>query len=169
MLAAVPAAAQVGELGLTGGVTYYIGDLNPYKHYPKHTHLGGGIDVPLQLQRALCRPLSKGLYSNLEAYDRDSPTTRCNSCATWASVQCAFRRPPHLLEVNFFKYRGPRQGQQNLDSVRVRRAGYFHTNPQNLLNDTWYDLQPLGTEGQGTGNGAGYGLNQILHSLRALG
>ncbi|MFN3876350.1 MAG: DUF6089 family protein, partial [Flavobacteriales bacterium] len=36
------AAAQVNELGLTAGPVYYIGDLNPYRHYPKDTRLAGG-------------------------------------------------------------------------------------------------------------------------------
>ena len=35
LLLTMGSRAQVSELGLTGGVTYYIGDLNPYRHYPK--------------------------------------------------------------------------------------------------------------------------------------
>ena len=35
--------AQVNEIGLTGGATYYIGDLNPTKHYPRDTKLAGGL------------------------------------------------------------------------------------------------------------------------------
>ena len=66
-----------------------------------------------------------------------------------------------LLEVNFFKYRGLAKDNKTWTPFVFAGLAYFHTNPQNLLNDTWYDLQPLGTEGQGTGNGAGYSLNQI--------
>jgi hypothetical protein len=87
------------------------------------------------------------------------PTTRCNSCATWASASVLFEASA-LLEVNFFKYRGLAKDSRSWTPFVFAGLGYFHTNPQNLLNDTWYDLQPLGTEGQGTGNGAGYGLNQ---------
>ena len=43
LFATAPLLGQVSEMGLTGGVTYYIGDLNPLKHYPKNTHLGGGL------------------------------------------------------------------------------------------------------------------------------
>ena len=35
--------SQVSELGITGGVSYYIGDINPLRHYPANTHLAGGL------------------------------------------------------------------------------------------------------------------------------
>ena len=41
--ALVPLSAQVSEVGLTGGISYYIGDINPLRHYPKHMHPAGGL------------------------------------------------------------------------------------------------------------------------------
>jgi hypothetical protein len=158
MLAAVPAAAQVGELGLTGGVTYYIGDINPYAHYPKHTHLGGGLLYRYNFNERYAVRF-QGLYSKLEAWDRDSddPLQQLRNLG----FRSVLFEASALLEVNFFKYRGLAKDSRSWTPFVFAGLGYFHTNPQNLLNDTWYDLQPLGTEGQGTGNGAGYGLNQF--------
>lgn len=45
----------------------------------------------------------------------------------------------HLLSV----YR-----KQHLNPFVFGGAGIFHFNPQGELNGTWYDLRPLGTEGQ---------------------
>jgi hypothetical protein len=158
MLAAVPAAAQVGELGLTGGVTYYIGDINPYAHYPKHTHLGGGLMYRYNFNERYAVRL-QGLYSRLEAWDRDSddPLQQLRNLG----FRSVLFEASALLEVNFFKYRGLAKDSRTWTPFVFAGLGYFHTNPQNRLDDTWYDLQPLGTEGQGTGNGAGYGLNQF--------
>lgn len=158
MLAALPAAAQVGELGITGGVTYYIGDLNPYKHYPKNTHAGFGLMYRYNFNERYAIRF-QGLYSNLETYDRDSPDP-LQQLRNLGFRSVLFEGSA-LLEVNFFKYRGLAKDNKTWTPFVFVGLAYFHTNPENLLNDTWYELQPLGTEGQGTGNGAGYSLNQF--------
>jgi hypothetical protein len=144
---------QVSELGPTGGVTYYIGDLNPLKHYPKNTHFGGGLVYRYNFNDRYAFRL-QGLYSKLEAYDTDSP----DSLALLRNL--GFRTNlleiSGLLEINFFKYRSKGKDAKKWTPFVFVGFGYFRVNPQNQLDDTWYDLQPLGTEGQGTSKGGDY-------------
>jgi hypothetical protein len=55
-----------------------------------------------------------------------------------------------LVEVNFRKYRSRDKDSKRWTPFVFAGFAYYHAAPQAQLNDTWYDLQPLGTEGQGT-------------------
>lgn len=142
--------AQVSELGITGGVSYYIGDLNPTRHYPTNTHLAGGVFYRYNFNQHYAVRI-QGLFTKLEAYDSDSNDSlqvlrnlgfRTNLFEVSATV-----------EINFLKYRGITKDSHNWTPYIFLGLAYIHFNPQNLLDDTWYDLQPLGTEGQGTSVG----------------
>jgi hypothetical protein len=153
-----PLAAQVSELGLTGGATYYIGDLNPTKHYPKHTALSGGLVYRYNINDRYAIRL-QGLYGRLEAYDLDSPDTLQQ--LRNLGFQSVLFEASVLLEINFFHYRALKNGTVWTPFVFVG-LGYYHFNPTSVLNDTRYELQPLGTEGQGTSaGGEAYSLNQM--------
>ena len=159
LFATAPLLGQVSEMGLTGGVTYYIGDLNPLKHYPKNTHFGGGLVYRYNFNDRYAFRL-QGLYSKFEAYDSDSE----DSLAVMRNL--SFRSKlfevSGLLEVNFFKYRSKGKDSKRWTPFVFAGLCYFRTNPQALLDDTWYDLQQLGTEGQGTTKGGeSYKLDQI--------
>lgn len=149
--------AQISELGITGGTTFYIGDINPTTYYPKNTHFGGGLMYRYNFNDRYAFRL-QGLYGKLEAWDEDSddPVQRLRNLGFRTSLFEASA----LFEINFFKYRALRDGKKWSPFVFAGLC-YFRTNPQNVLNDTWYDLQPLGTEGQTLGGGQGYKLNQI--------
>jgi hypothetical protein len=150
MLAAVPAAAQVSELGLTGGVTYYVGDINPYAHWPVNSHLGAGLMYRYNFDERYAVRV-QGLYSKLEAWDRNADD------ALQLQRNLGFRtvllEASALLEVNFFPYRGLDKNSRTWTPFLFAGLGYFHTDPETLLDDTWYHLQPLGTEGQGRQRG----------------
>ncbi|MEO7080826.1 MAG: DUF6089 family protein [Flavobacteriales bacterium] len=150
--------AQVSEMGITGGTTFYIGDINPTKHYPKHTHLAGGLMYRYNFNQHYAVRL-QGLYGKLEAYDRESdePLQQLRNLGFRTQIFEA----SGVLEINFFKYRGLSKDSRNWTPFVFGGLAYYHFNPQNLLDDTWYDLQPLGTEGQTIGGGNGYSLNQI--------
>ena len=150
--------AQVSELGITGGTTFYIGDINPTKHYPKHTHLAGGLMYRYNFNEHYAVRL-QGLYGKLEAYDRetDEPLQQLRNLG----FRTVIFEASGVLEINFFKYRGLSKDSRTWTPFVFGGLAYYHFNPQNLLNDTWYDLQPLGTEGQTIGGGEGYSLNQI--------
>ena len=63
------------------------------------------------------------------------------------SINRAYQRTGSLFQGRFGRI------EVTSDQYFVRLVHYIHFNPQNLLDDTWYDLQPLGTEGQGTSVG----------------
>lgn len=158
LLLAVPVCAQVSELGITGGTTFYIGDINPKQYYPANTHLGGGLMYRYNFNERYAFRL-QGLYGKLEAWDRDSddPVQQARNLGFRSTLFEASA----VVEVNFFKYRGLAKDSRTWTPFVFVGLAYFRTNPQNLLNDTWYDLQPLGTEGQTIGGGESYGLNQV--------
>ena len=141
---------QVNELGLTAGATYYIGDLNPYRHYPKDTKLAGGIVFRHNLTDRYALRL-QGLYGTLQAYDSDSP----DSLQQLRNLH--FRAPLFeaslLLEINFFKYRSKGKDAKKWTPFVFGGLAYFRASPKAQLDDTWYDLQQLGTEGQSTTQG----------------
>lgn len=155
LFATVPAVAQVSELGLTGGVTYYVGDINPYAHWPVNSHLGGGLMYRYNFDEHYAVRV-QGLYSRLEAWDRhaDDPLQVQRNLG----FRTVLLEASALLEVNFFPYRGLDKNSRTWTPFVFAGLGYFHTDPEALLDDTWYHLQPLGTEGQG---GNGYALNQM--------
>lgn len=142
-----PVCAQVNEIGITGGAFYYIGDLNPTKHYPRDTKLAGGILFRHNLSDRWAMRL-QGLYGTLQAYDSDSN----DSLQVLRNLHFRARTFEFsaLMEVNFFKYRSREKGGRRWTPFMFAGLAYFRANPQAQLNDTWYSLQPLGTEGQGT-------------------
>lgn len=139
--------AQVNEIGITGGATYYIGDLNPSKHYPRDTKLGGGLLFRHNITDRFALRF-QGLYGTLQAYDSDSD----DSLAVLRNLHFRARlfEFSGLMEVNFFKYRSREKDGRKWTPFLFVGLAYFRANPQAMLNDTWYSLQPLGTEGQGT-------------------
>lgn len=147
LLATTGLHAQVNEVGITGGAFYYIGDLNPTKHYPKDTKLAGGLLYRHNMTDRLALRL-QGLYGTLQAYDSNSD----DSLQVLRNLHFRARvfEASGLFEVNFFKYRSSDKDSRSWTPFIFAGIAYFRANPKALLNDTWYDLQPLGTEGQGT-------------------
>lgn len=139
--------AQVSEFGVTGGTLYYIGDLNPTRHYPSDTRLGGGLVFRQNLSDRWALRL-QGLYGNLQAYD--SVSTDTLQLLRNLHFRSRLLEFSALFEVNFFKYRSTDKDTRKWTPFLFAGLAYFRANPQAQLDDTWYDLQPLGTEGQGT-------------------
>lgn len=139
--------AQVNELGGTIGASYYIGDLNPTKHYPRDTKLAGGLVFRHNFNDRYALRL-QGLYGTLQAYDSDAKDTlQLIRNLHFRSRLIEFSA---LLEINFFKYRFKGKGGRKWTPFVFGGLAFFRANPQAVYNDEWYDLQPLGTEGQGT-------------------
>lgn len=151
LLGPLLATAQVNEIGLTGGGTYYIGDLNPTRHYPRDTKLAGGLVFRHNLSDRLALRL-QGLYGTLQAYDSDSEETlqRIRNL----HFRARLFEFAGLFEINFFPYRSKTKESKNWTPFVFGGLAYFRADPQAQLDDTWYRLQPLGTEGQGTSAGS---------------
>ncbi|TXI79787.1 MAG: hypothetical protein E6Q44_08685 [Flavobacteriales bacterium] len=147
LLGLVSARAQVSELGITGGATYYIGDLNPYRHYPKDTKLAYGVLYRYNFSDRYALRL-QALTGTLQAYDeRSSDSLQLMRNLHFRTRLLEFSG---LFEVNFRKYRSKDKDSKRWTPFVFAGLAYFRAAPKAELNGEWYDLQPLGTEGQGT-------------------
>lgn len=139
--------AQVGEIGVTAGAMYYIGDLNPYRHYPKDTKIAFGVLYRYNFSDRYALRL-QALNGTLQSYDSHSS----DSLQQLRNLHFRARLLEFsgLFEVNFRKYRSRDKDSKKWTPFIFGGLAYFRANPQAQLDDTWYDLAPLGTEGQGT-------------------
>ncbi len=142
VLFGVHSKSQRSELGVFVGTAYYIGDLNPNKHFTK-TNSAGGLLYRFNFNTRWAFKMS-ALFGQLEGSDRETNFNNVRNLS--------FRSPiselSGQLEFNFFNLY-PQQGKNNFSPYMFVGLSAFSFNPQAQMNDNWYDLQPLGTEGQG--------------------
>ncbi len=134
--------AQRSELGIFVGTAYYIGDLNPAKHFT-NTNSAGGIIYRYNFNSRWALKVS-ALFGQLEASDK---VTNYNN-----DRNLSFRSPISEIsaqaEFNFFNLY-TQKGKNFFSPYMFVGVSAFSFNPQSQLDNHWYDLQPLGTEGQG--------------------
>ncbi len=133
------------EVGLSGGTAYYLGELNR-SHYGGKLTFGGGVFFRYSIDKRWSFNFGVN-YHTLSAYDSQSTDA-------WAvNRNLHFKNPlietRILAELNFFPYQ---VGNKSDFFTPYLFAGlaYYRMKPQAELNGTWFELQPLGTEGQGT-------------------
>lgn len=146
----LPAKAQFTELGLFAGGTHFLGDVgNQHMHLPQGW--AGGIAFRYQFNNHYgVRFLGNiGTLANNDASSnwiaKQNRNQQFKSSIWEAGV---------LLEINFFEFV---TGSKKMNHSPYIFAGLavFGFNPQaQYIDGTWYDLQPLGTEGQGTAQNA---------------
>ena len=134
------------EIGFIGGVSYYLGDLNT-THF-KNVLPCGGLVIRKNIDRRFSYK-AELLYLNLAADDRNNST---DTIAINRGLH--FKSPVYELsgqiEFNFLPYE---TGNVLYTWTPFVYTGIslFHFNPQaESKNGEWVDLQPLGTEGQGS-------------------
>lgn len=131
------------EVGIFGGVSYYVGDLNPSKHF-LFSQPGFGIIYRYNLSPRFALKVN-GFYGTLKASDAVSKANvRRNlsfrSYVTDISLQ---------VELNFLKYITGHD-KYVFSPYIFTGVSLFNFNPKAEYGGDWYSLQPLGTEGQGT-------------------
>lgn len=152
LLATLPLTAQVklgrGELGLAFGGMNYLGDLNDQSMLGR-VNLAGGLTARLNLNTRWALALG-GSYGHIQGGNPDVDVRR--NLSFRSHITEGFLR----VEFNFFSY-GLQQGtQKRLSPYIFCGIGLFTFAPQAQYIDSlsgrseWYDLQPLGTEGQGS-------------------
>jgi hypothetical protein len=135
-------AQRSSELGVSGGVSYYVGELNPGRPFTL-VQPAYGLFYRLNLNSRIAWQLhaNKGKVKGDDAISNFFPNRQLNfeSPVTEIGVQ---------FEVNFMDY--------FIGSVRHRitpyifgGAGIFMFKPTGIINGTKTELQPLTTEGQG--------------------
>jgi hypothetical protein len=146
------------ELGLMVGGSYYVGDLNPIKHF-KNTQLAGGIIYRFNIHSRLAWR-SNFFMGSIEGSDEDAKQDVIRN------RNLSFRSKIYEIgtgvEFNYFpfqighnRYRGT--------AYLLAELALFHMNPTTDYNGDEVELQPLGTEGQGTSLSKkdNYSLNQL--------
>ncbi|MGY6562519.1 MAG: type IX secretion system protein PorG [Luteibaculaceae bacterium] len=149
--------AQSNEFGFLLGGSYYLGDLNPYRHF-KDVNPAGGIFMRYAPNDRLAWR-AHFLYGRVEGSDSSA------AIGSLRERNLHFRSPVvefgGQFEINFVEYEIGNKKKPFTPYMFVGLS-FFYMNPQAQLDGVWYDLQPLGTEGQGIeGNSNNYSRNQI--------
>jgi len=136
-------SAQRHELGLFGGGSYYLGDINPKKQFAQ-TQFAYGIIYRYNINPHWAMRIN-GFQGKIESSDA---VIRYNQKRN-LSFRSNITEIGLGMELNFFRYM---TGNKRMRTSPFIFAGlaYFRYNPQTFYEGVWYDLQPLGTEGQGT-------------------
>lgn len=133
------------EIGVFLGGSYYIGDLNPSRHFDQFTHPGGGIVFRYNFNPRLATR-ANFLLGSIEGHDEFSSSA--SQQQRNLSFQSKVTELSGQLEFNFFNY------EIGIDKWRFSPyifggLGCFQFDPQGQVNDEWVSLRPLSTEGQG--------------------
>lgn len=133
------------EIGITGGYSYYIGDLNPYQHFGPSKKLAFGALYRLNLtQRHALR--FHLMRMKIEAFDSDSNDPMLVNRNL--NFRTNITEAAIILEINFYEYRLGKTGK-GLSPYLFGGLAYFNFNPEAELDGNYFELRPLGTEGQG--------------------
>ncbi|MEZ4922734.1 MAG: DUF6089 family protein [Crocinitomicaceae bacterium] len=146
------------ELGVMGGGGYYIGDLNPTKHFVYSKPAFGAIFRYNLSTRASLR--LTGTYGNVWADDaKANDQVQVNRNLNFRSkiLEVAFG-----VEIDLFKYR-INDMKYPISPYFFYELAYFRMNPMTSHNGSDIELRTLGTEGQGTSlsDKNPYNLNQV--------
>jgi opacity protein-like surface antigen len=152
--------AQAAEIGVLGGLGYYLGDLNPHTHF-YNTKFAGSVFYRDQIRRSDRLSLKFQLsFGNVQAFDADAQSE--SQVNRNLSFQSRIIELGPIIEINFLPYE---IGSGRKPGTPYLFAGitYFKMNPMGRYNDDWIELQSLRTEGQGSiyNSNKPYKLSQI--------
>lgn len=133
------------EFGLFGGVSYYMGELNPSMHF-KSPHPAYGLVYRYDINPHWAFKLN-AILGTVEGDDATNPDD------SRKSYNLSFQSPvtdiSAQIELNFFKY-VIGSDNRRFSPFIFTGLSIFHFNPSAEFQGERYELQPLGTEGQGT-------------------
>jgi hypothetical protein len=138
--------AQSYEMGVLGGVATYKGELSPslFDYQLANPALGFLIRKNFNNHWAQRLALNFGTIEGSDAISTDGFKQNRN-----LSFRSRILDIHYLFEFNFFPYQIANP-ETFFTPFVFAGINVFSFNPQAELGGKWYDLQPLGTEGQGT-------------------
>lgn len=137
--------AQVSEIGLCGGVSFYLGDINPSGVF-KGSKPAGGVVFRYNINPLLAFK-STVLFGSIGASDAEFGKDE-DAKARNLSFVSPINEVSGQLELNFMRLYNE-AGKNAFAPYLFAGVGVFSFNPQAKASDgRWYDLQMLGTEGQ---------------------
>lgn len=140
--------SQYYEAGLLIGGTNYVGDISPRGLAPSEYNLAFGLFGRYNINRyvAFKGSFLQGTLSGSDANNSATSGLRERNLSFRTSVlELALTTEYHLAPLEI------RAGKISVPYVFAGISG-FYFNPQAEYRGNWYDLQPLGTEGQETVN-----------------
>jgi hypothetical protein len=151
--------SQGSEYGFILGFSGYRGDLNP-EFYTGIRYIKPAVGLLYRYNFHPRYAWKFNLYSgSIEGSDKNSSDGFSKNRNL--SFKSRVLELSGQLEFNFFPYR-PERERQRFSPYIFTGLSVFRFNPQGELpNGEWYDLQPLGTEGQGGSGKRSYKLTQL--------
>ena len=143
VLSAQVGFAQLSEVGVMVGTTYYLGDLN--RTHFKNPKFSIGILFRRSISDRVAFRLNF-LYGNVAGSDSDSKDP--NQVNRNLSFKSSIAELGGVFEFNYYSY-SPGDKKNRFTTYLLIGFSYFRMNPKAQLNNTWYELNAIGTEGQG--------------------
>ena len=138
-----PAYAQVYEVGGWVGTSNYFGDVNPKGSFSEVRPGGGGfMRMNFGDRWALKFGASYAQVAGDDGKSTDAFTRQRNLSFRSNVAEIAVMGELNFLEFNTI------QKDKRFSPFFTLGFSVFYFNPQAQLNGRWYDLKPLGTEGQ---------------------
>jgi len=152
--------ASSGEVGIFLGGSYYTGDLNPSGHFNRFTRPAVGVLYRLNFnpRMSVKAIISYGTITADDAYAKEESQRNRNLSFKSKLYELAVEG-----EFNFLPYATGSKKLAITTPYVFAGVAVFHFDPQGYYQDRWYNLQQLGTEGQGTSftNSKTYSLTQF--------
>jgi opacity protein-like surface antigen len=133
------------EIGVFFGGAYYIGDLNPTGHFKNSKFAYGGMYRFNVHSRLAIR--ANFTYGNVLGDDVHA-TIAVNKNRN-LSFKSEIYEGAAGIEFNYFPFQIG-HSKYKATPYLLAEIGLFHMNPKTKYNGDWIELQPIGTEGQGT-------------------
>lgn len=141
---ALSLSAQRSEVGLMLGTSYYLGDLNYSTHFGL-TQPAGGLIYRYNLNPRWAMKMN-ALYGQVVGDDASDVGENPQRNLSFKSHVLEFSAQ---MEHNFFRYfTGSKKSR--FSPYIFGGVSIFSFNPKAEYDGEWYELQTLGTEGQGT-------------------
>ena len=146
------------EFGCMVGGSYYIGDLNPNRHF-YNTQFAGGFIYRYSVNARLSLR-GNVFFGSVKAADSDSKVELLRNRNL--SFQSPISEFASGVEFHYFPFHLGHNRYKGTAYI-LAELGFFKMNPKTEYNGQLYELQLLGTEGQGTAYSKKgfYKLNQL--------
>jgi len=146
------------EIGITAGGSYYIGDINPFRHFGSETALAYGAIYRANLTRRHVIRLS---YTKMKVQAHDNQNIDPNLINRNLHFRSDITEIAAMLEINFHSFRIGDKYDRFTPYV-FGGIAQFSMNPEAEIEGTWFELQTLHTEGQtSAGLGKEYKRSQL--------
>jgi len=138
---------QAWNIGIHAGGANYSGDLTQSFLHMNETNLAGGIFIKNQFKESLAYRL-RYTYGHVSGADSNADNSADGMLRQARNLSFKARISEIALTIEYNVFTTTIK-QYPLDIYVFAGIGLLDFKPQAHYNNVWYDLQPLGTEGQG--------------------